>query len=92
MEKNIIKHIDKVTKWIIGKNISGISVEYTSDISIFYTFISEYYNFYLEIFLDDEHNEEETILNIYQKNKEPEVLGYGDTLEKCLEQIDLKFN
>ena len=92
MEKNFIKHIDKVTKWLIYKNISGISCEFTKDKSIWYTFITDNYNFYLEIFLDENMNEEETILNIFQKDRKSEPLGYCGTLEKCLEQIDLKFN
>jgi len=85
MEKIILEYINKVSKLLKGKNISYSNYEWTKENSIFCQIGIDTYNVYLEIFLDENRNEIETITNVY-KDKQQQ-LAYGGKIEDCLEQI-----
>jgi hypothetical protein len=85
MEKLILEHINTISKWVIGKNISHSIYSWTKDNSIFCKIGVNDYNIYLEIFLNENNEEIETIINVY-KEKDCK-LAYGGKIEDCLERI-----
>jgi hypothetical protein len=85
MNKNILKHLNKINTWIIGKNITHLIYSYTQDNTIFCKIGIDDYNIYLEIYLNEDGEEEETVINIY-KDGDAE-LCFGGAIEKCLETI-----
>lgn len=79
MEKSLIKEINKISKFIITKDISFIGYEYGNSLFVFMKI--EDIDIHLEIFLDDI-----SILNCFNSDKN--LLNFSGTTEECLNQIN----
>jgi hypothetical protein len=88
MEKLIIEELNKLSKWVITKNISFIGHEWSSSLSLF-TFIKiDDVNIHLEIFFDGVNIE--SVVNCF-RNKE-HLFNFSGKTEECLLEIDsMKF-
>lgn len=85
MEKTILEHINKLNKILRGE-ISYLNFSWTNVKSILCQIGLNGFNIYIEIFLDDNKNEIETVINVY-RDKEC-YLAYGGKMEECLEKIN----
>jgi hypothetical protein len=87
MEKLIIQEVNKLSKWVIGKNISFIGHEWGVNNNLFTFMKIDNINIHLEIFFDGEI---ESVVNCFRDKEH--LLSLSGTTEYCLKEIDgLKF-
>lgn len=80
--------IDIVKNFFLEKNTSGFNHEIDiHDNSIFFIGRIGDKNVYLEVFLDNDEAEIETIVNVYQGGEC--IFAYGGPLESCIEKLKL---
>ena len=88
MEKLIIEELNKLSKWVITKNISFIGYEWSNNLSLF-TFIKiDDVNIHLEIFFDGVNIE--SVVNCFRDKEH--LLNFSGKTEDCLLEVDsIKF-
>jgi len=89
--KNLLNIINTVTSFLLNKKITSVNVSYTNDESIFYKIQTANYQIYLEIYLNDDNTELETLVNIFDISNDKKI-GYGHTLYTCLVELDKIIN
>jgi hypothetical protein len=83
MEKLIIEELNKLSKWIITKNISFIGHEWSNSLSLF-TFIKiGDVNIHLEIFFGVNI---ESVVNCFRDKEH--LLNFSGKTEDCLIEVD----
>lgn len=84
MNKIIIEELNKLSKWIITKNISFIGHEWCNTNSLFTIMKINDTTIHIEIFFDDVNIE--SVVNCF-KDKE-HILSLFGTTEYCLKEVD----
>lgn len=88
MEKLIVEELNKLSKWVITKNISFIGHEWSNSLSLF-TFIKiGDVNIHFEIFFDSVNVE--SVVNCFRDKEH--LLNFSGKTEDCLLEVDsIKF-